>query len=170
MANLKTDKYANKLYGTVTETGANTLTYSEIKTNVSIFDKVAWIIHRLEWYLAATELDKLLGLGDSITMALTASDKAAALALNDASVIDLMTINHKDLTAVGFSDYPTPFIRDFSGLPGGGLIVSPRPLYLAAKGVSLASAVTAQCRGFFTVLELSADEYLELVDFYRIVQ
>ena len=170
MAEKKTDKFANKMYGTVTESAANTLTYAEIKTNVSVFDKAAWILHRLEWYLAATEIDKLLGLGDSITMALTSSSTPAALALADSAVIDLCTLNHKDLTAVGFSDYTTPFIRDFSNLPGGGLIIAPRPLYLAAKGVSLASAVTVQLRGYFTIMNLSADEYIELVDFYRIVQ
>jgi len=70
---------------------------------------------------------------------------------------------------VGQGLHQLPFVRDFSGLPGGGLIIAPRPLFVAVKGNSLATAVTASLRAYFTVINLSADEYLELVDFYRIV-
>jgi hypothetical protein len=40
---------------------------------------------------------------------------------------------------------------------------------VAIEGTSLASAGTAQVRGYFLQKQLKADEYLELVDFYRIV-
>lgn len=165
-----TDKYANKFYGTVSEAVAGTLAFAEIPTNVSVFDKVAWVIHRLEWYLDPTELFKLVNTGDYIRMGLCSTNSLAALSLADSGVIDMMDLSIHILTAVGFADVPMPISRDFSNLPGGGLIVAPRPLYLAVQGISLASVVTVKARGFFTVLDLNAEDYLELVDFYRIVK
>lgn len=165
-----TDKFANKFYGAVTESAANTLTFTEIQTNVDIFAKRAWILHRLEWYAPPATLDMLLAAADALTFALTSSNKLTTLGLDAAGVIDYGEISPFVATYVAASLQYKPFIRDFGNLPGGGLIIAPRPLYVAAKGVSVAAASTWQCRGYFTQLEMSADEYLELVDFYRIVQ
>lgn len=170
MALQSKDKFANKLYGACVESAANTLTFKEIQTNVDIFSKQAWILHRLEWYLSGTQVDKILQAADWISAALTSSDKLTSLDLSSPGVIDLMELGIHSLTAVGYQFTQKPFVRDFSNLPGGGLIISPRPLYVAVKGESLASAVTVAVRGYFTALTLTADEYLELVDFYRIVQ
>jgi len=163
------DNFANKFYGKVVESAANTLTFAEIKTNVSIFEKAAWVLHRLEFYLSPTDLAKLLGGGDSLKMAFTMTDKITSLGLDSAGVIDMLELQHHNLTSVGFSDIQFPVIRDFTGLPGGGIIIAPRPLFVAAQGVSLATAITIEVRGYFTMMALSADQYLDLVDFYRIV-
>lgn len=164
------DKFANKFYGYSTETAANTLTFREVSTNVDVFSKTAWILHRLEWEIPQADLDKILGTGDSITLALTSTDKITALGLDSAGVIDRMVLTSLYGSTVAFNLMTFPLIRDFSMLPGGGIIIAPRPLYVAVQGASLASAVTARVRGYFTQSTLSADEYLELVDFYRIVQ
>lgn len=165
------DVYSNKFYGTVTESAANTLTFAEIQTNIEIFSKMAWILHRLEWFLEGVQFNKLLASDDVIAMALVGSNSLSSLALNWPGVIDLLNLQIGGWgTPATAYPYSTPFIRDFSQLPGGGIIVAPRPLYLAVKGTSLASALTVSIRGYFTMKELKADEYLELVDFYRIVQ
>lgn len=166
----KTDKFANKFFGEVVGSGATTLTFEEIHTNVNIFDKIAWVLNRLEWYVPQATLDLFVATGDGLEAALTSSQQITALGLDNPSVIDLFSINRKDAGTAATAWYHyEPFIRDFSGLPGGGLIITPRPLYLAVLGVSIATAPTIRCRGYFQQLELSADEYLELVDFYRIV-
>lgn len=166
----KTDAYANKFYGTVTESGASTLTFAEIPTNVDVFTKRAWILHRLEWYTNPDNRSLLLASDDAIKIALTSSDKLTALGLDTAGVIDLLELDVVFKTAVGIAPFEQPLKRDFTELPGGGLIIAPRPLYIAVQGVSIAAAVTASVRGYFTSVDLSADEYIELVDFYRIVQ
>lgn len=164
------DIYANKFYGAATESGANTLTFSEINTNVNIFDKVAWILNRLEWYLSVATLALLQASTDTISCALSASDTIPNLSLSNPSVIDVVTIQLIAPAEVGGqAPFPTPIIRDFSSMPGGGLIIAPRPLYVAVEGVSLATAATAEVRGYFQAKSLAADEYLELIDFYRIV-
>jgi len=166
----KTDLYANKFYGRAVESAANTLTFAEIQTNVSIFEKMAWILHRLEYFVAPASMALIDDSPDSITMALTGSENITTLGLDNPAVIDTFTLGMKKFSGVGFQFTNVPIIRDFSELPGGGIVVSPRPLFMAVQGASLASAATVEMRGYFTVQALSADEYLELVDFYRIVR
>lgn len=171
MAPQNKDTYANKFFGTVTESAANTLTFSEIQTNVNIFDKVAWILHRMEWFLGeATGIGLLVANGDRIACALTSSDKITDLDLDNPSVVDLYKVERVDYgAAANMHRWEMPIIRDFTNLPGGGIIIAPRPLYVAAEGASLAAASTVSVRGYFTQKQLTPDEYLELIDFYRIV-
>ena len=165
----KKDKFANKFYGNVVESAANTLTFAEIQTGTEIFSKRAWVLSRLEYRLTSAMALLLTG-ADVLSIALTSSNKMEALSLGDAGVIDLMELSIRFFSASGFNVVQQPFIRDFSSLPSGGLIITPRPLYLAVLGTDLASAATISVRGYFTQMTLKADEYLELVDFYRIVQ
>lgn len=157
------------MYGYSTESAANTLTFREVQTNVSVFDKAAFVLHRLEWYIDATTFNLIVASDDTFRMALTSSQNITTLGLDNPAVIDLEELQGKVSSAVGFQYRDAPLIRDFSSLPGGGLIIAPRPLFIAVQGVSLASAGTAKLRAYFTIKNLSAEEYLELVDFYRIV-
>ena len=164
------DLYVNKGYGSATESAAGTLTFSEIRTNVSIFEKVAWVIQRIEWYLTQDTYNLLIDSSDHLEMALVASNAIATLGLEIPSVIDLLDVQRLLATNVGYSFQTMPIIRDFANLPGGGLIIAPRPLFVAILGVSMATPASAECRFYFTQKVLKADEYLELIDFYRIVQ
>lgn len=158
------DAFVNTAYGTVTESAAGALTFSEIQTNISIFEKIAWVISRIEWYLPPATIALIIGAPDLWHMALTASNNLTALALNAAAVIDLYE------WGAGSTNLGQPLVRDFSSLPGGGKIVAPRPLYVALLGDSMASAGSVQCRINFTSKIMTDAEYIELIDFYRIVQ
>jgi len=158
------DRYANVGYGTVTESAANTLTFSEINTNVSIFDRVAWVIQRIEWYFPAATRALLLAADDLLEMALCSSDKITTLGLNNPSVIDVYRFQFGDVVP------GMPIIRDWSMLPGGGKIITPKPLFVGGKGTSIAGAGTYQCRFLFTVVELSDADALELLHAYRVVE
>ena len=164
------DLYVNKGYGSATESAAGVLTFSEIRTNVSIFEKVAWVIQRIEWYLSQATYGLMIDGSDHIEIALTASSSIASLGLEMPSVIDLLDLQRVQATNVGFNFQIMPIIRDFANLPGGGLIIAPRPLFMAIEGISLATPASVECRFYFTQKVLKADEYLELIDFYRIVQ
>jgi hypothetical protein len=164
------DQYANKAYGSCTETAANTLTYTELPTNVDIMAKVAWVVSRIEWYFTASVTALLVGAGDRLKVALTASKAMATLSHSDAAVIDFAEFEFVLRgAAANFSLFAKPFLRDFSSLPGGGLIIAPRPLYIAVEGESLASAATASCRIYFKSIELDSASYIDLIDFYRII-
>lgn len=165
------DKFANMAFGSTTESGTTTLTFSEINTAISMHEKVAWIIHRIQWNLAYSDINKIVAETDGIVAALTVSNKMTALNLNDPAVIDVFNLlAWKFGTPASAQLYETPFIRRFTDLPGGGLIVPPRPIYVAAQGVSVASAITAECRIFFTTRKLSTEDYWELVEARRMVE
>lgn len=169
-AKVTQDVYANKAYGQCIESAANTLTYTELPTNIDIMAKIAWVISRIEWYFSADMTQLMAGGGDCIQVALTASKGMATLALSEAAVIDFAEFEFVLRgTAANFELFQKPFLRDFSSLPGGGLIVAPRPLYIAVKGTSLATPVTAGCRIYFRTVELDSSSYIDLIDFYRII-
>lgn len=163
-------RFCNKAYGSVTQSAANTLTFSEIETNVDVFSKVAWVLQRIEYYFAWASLVLLVTSADLFELALTSSNNITDLGLANASVVDKYCIMRNDCGTAGnavFHEFP--LIRDFSNLMGGGLIIAPRPLYIALDSDSIAAAGTAQMRFYFERVELNADEYLELIDYYRIV-
>jgi len=163
------DTFCNKFYATVTESVVNTLTFKEIMTNVSIFDKAAWIVQRLEWYFDVASVAQLTTAAKLIQVALTATDKTTSLGLDNPSVIDNFQLSVLYQSAVGQQLYSMPFTRDFTNLSGGGLIIAPRPLFIGLKGTGLATAAVCSLRGYFTSLSLTSDNYFELIDFYRIV-
>lgn len=166
----KTDSFANKFYGEVLESAANTLTFGEINTAVNLFSKTAWVLHALEWYVKIQHIANLDAASDCLNCALVSSDKIDTLDLSNPGVIDLFRIQLMLRSAVGYSYENMPIRRSFNDMPGGGLIIAPRPLFVAIQGEGEANASLVAVRGYFTQIDLSADEYLELVDFYRIVQ
>jgi hypothetical protein len=164
------DLFCNKFYATVEETAANTLTFEEIQTNINIFDKTAWVLERLEWYIPSASYYELAAAGDIIQAALTTSNQMDDLGLDDAAVIDMLEAKATIYgTAESANIQHHPIIRSFSQMSGGGLIIAPRPLYIAIMGTSLANPVSAQVRGYFRQVQMSPDEYIELIDFYRIL-
>lgn len=162
--------YADKFYGSVQESAANTLTFSEIMTNISIMEKWAWILHRLEWSMDLPSYDEVSAVGDMLEMALTMSNRISGLSLADAAVIDKAQQAIVVETAVGIQRELLPLIRDFTGLPGGGLIIPPRPLYVAVKGTSLANPCFVEVRGYYTPVQVSGEAYYDLLDAYRLIQ
>lgn len=167
----KMDLFANKFYATITESAANTLTFEEIPTNVDIFSKAAWILERLEWYIVQGNISEVQATADILQVALVASNNLTELSLGDAAVVDLVDITIRVQGTPAVSELMTqPFIRDFSGMAGGGLLVAPRPLYIAVQGTSLANPIVAKVRGYYRQIILDAAQYLDLVDFYRILK
>lgn len=164
------DKFVNKAFITVTESAPNTLTFAELATGVSIFEKVAWVIHRLHWFVGSVVLKELITDTDTVTLGITGNNKMSTITLDDPGVYDMMAlICTVSGTPANAFVHTTPIIRDFSTLPGGGIIVPPRPIYIAVIGSGLAAAAVASVRIEYTVMELKADEYWELVEATRIL-
>lgn len=165
------DKYVNKAFVTVTESSINTLTFAELQTGMAMFEKVAWIIHRIEWFPGNVALRELVANTDILTAALVGNNKMTALTLGDPAVYDIFSL----VAAVSGTPatqfiHSLPIIRDFSSLPGTGLIIPPRPLFVAVKGTGAAAAMIVQVRIMFTYKQLQADEYWELVEATRLIE
>lgn len=167
--NATSREFAEIVYASVTESAANTLTFQKMETGHGVLDKKAWIIHRLEFYLSATDINRLGAADDVISIALTTSNLISSLDLSSAAVIDVIEFNQLQATAVGFTLFDKPWIRSFTDLPGGGRLVLPNPLYLAVKGTSLAAAVTAKVRIVFTAMDMETDDWLQIVEQTRLL-
>lgn len=164
------DKFSNSAVITVTESAANTLTFKKLDTGIPLFEKVAWIIQRIEYFINDLAAGQFNASGDYMTLALTATSSVAFLALEDPAVIDLLQIRRSDFGAAANAYLEKmPWVKDFTSLPGGGLIVAPNPLYLAAKGNGLVAASSSLAKIFYTNYPLAVDEYWELVESRRII-
>lgn len=165
----KADSYANFAAIKVVESAANTQTSAKFAFPFSIMDKMALVISRLEYWLSTP--DKLDTTGDYVYLALTAAATITDIsAQNDPLIIDNYLYLRRDLgTAATGIIFQQPTIKDFSDLPGGGLLVAPSPLYAMAQGSGCSAANVAWFKMFYTYIELASDEYWQLVESRRII-
>jgi len=165
------DQFANSATIVCTESAAATLTYKKLETGISLFDKVAWLVNRIEYFLGVTSA--ILNTdADSMTMALsvvnTLSTIASSASWTDPALLDYFSIRRVDLGAAASGFFAImPYVKDFGSLPGGGLLIPPSPLYGAIQGVGSASAMTGVIKLHYTNVVLTPDQYWELVESRR---
>lgn len=170
------DKFANRFCVQATEAIAGTIKFFEVPTYVDAFSHKAFLMHRLEYLVSITDTAALVGAGDMIACALCSANNITSIIgsinyLAEPGLIDLMQLQFELRgAAASFQMREAPIMHDFTQLPGGGILVPARGLYVAIQGASLAAACQCVVRGWFTQVELKADEYLELVDAYRIIR
>lgn len=170
----KIDSYANIGAIGVVMSGANTLTFQELQTYISVFDKKALVIHKIIYALPNATWLELDAEADQAVFGLSTSNNftlaSAADLYNRPDVVDF---NHLYTILAG-----TPadierrigqFEKDFSTIEGGGLLVPARPLYGWMTTSGFAAAGSCYMRVYFTVKDVGVDEYWELVESTRIV-
>lgn len=162
------DKYIQYASITTLETAANTLTFGQLQTGGMLFQRRAMIFHRIEYNFGA--VSGFDAEADLLEMAIVTNNQITSLALSDPNVVHYTSARRVDFgTAASAQLYLMPIPHDFSQLPGGGLIVPAHPIYLAVQGTSLAAAQSVTARIYFTIVELSAQEFVELVEALRII-
>lgn len=161
------DMYANIIFQTVTQASANDLVFAEIDVGLNLFDKVGLLINRVEYDLTGL-VNEMQATTDAAQMGLTASNQITSLDFSERAVIDYLELDNSiHGTAANLQTFIFPFIRDFSTMPGGGILVSPKPLYLALDSTGFASAQNVTARIYFTILKLSDADYFELLESRR---
>jgi len=156
------DKYANILYERVIESSANTLTFKAISLGASLFDKIGILISRVEFYQHTAEL---AAVGDTIQFGLSASNSWAVATPAEGSIITLDTLSIADYGTAGNNQiFITPLAHDFGMLPGNGLLIAPKPLYLFVVGASLPNPGEVRMRLYFTIKKLSDSDFFELLE------
>jgi len=168
------DSFSNIAAIQVDESAANTLTYKKLETGIAVFEKVAWLISRVEYSINNLQATQLNASGDLVRLALTVSNMLSTLAsgilLTASEVLHGITVQRLDYGAAasgGLNVQPYPF--DFSNLPGGGILVPPTAIYLAVQGDSCVAANTAWARIFYTTVQLTTEDYWQLVEARRII-
>jgi len=165
---VKNDVYANMVNLTLTESAANTLTFGSIDLGLTIFQKVGLLLNRIVVEYPTQLIGDMGANNDSMALALTQSDQITSISYLQDAVVWKDTVSRRDFGAAasGFLYHHTK-IYDFSGLPGGGEIITPRPLYWASQGNGLTTTFSIYMRIFFTILELKSEEYFELLEARR---
>jgi len=162
------DKYANKAAVKVIESAAATQTSAKFAFPFSIMDKMALLINRIEYY---PDISKLNSSGDFLYLAVTAASSLTQMDdQSDPGLIDSASFSRLDIgTAASGVILDYPYIKDFSDLPGGGILVAPNPLYAMAQAVGTSAATTSWIAIYYTYMQLTADDYWQLVESRRII-
>ena len=101
------------------------------------------------------------------------STSSAVTNINDQSdpqIIDSARFTRVDFGAAasGFLLHQ-PLIKDFSSLPGGGILCAPSPLYGIIQSVGASDYLSVWVKLFYTYMELKVEEYWQLVESRRII-
>ena len=158
------DRFCNQAYINVVESAANTLTTQKLESGYSVLGSIAWVIHRLEYGLSSA-IAQMNSTGDTAQIGLVSlpSTTLTTFSMGSQAVYDFIELIRYDTgTAANANFMQSPYTKDFTNLPGGGLLIAPNPLYLAVKGAGCAGAITVPLRIYFTELELDSDLYREL--------
>lgn len=168
MAQVK-DVFAQFFRLIVTQTAANTISFSsELGFGLPVLTNQVIVLHKLIYGIPAAEVAKLTANGDEIQLGLCNSNSISSLAFNLSELYDRCTVS-THLGAAGQFILNTDIVHDFSGLPGGGLLIPATSVYLGADSTGLATAGTFELRGLFTFKTLKANEYLELAQRLKVL-
>lgn len=168
-AKTKIDSYANVAALKVTESAANTQTSTKFAFPFSIMDKMGILMHRIEYEV--TNGANLAASVDRVTMALTTAASVTDITdVTDPQIIDSVRFTRYDFGAAASGILlRQPFVKDFSSLPGGGVLMAPNPLYMMVEGFSVAAAFIVQVRLYYTYMNMTTEEYWQLVESRRII-
>lgn len=158
------DVYPNRAFERLTLSAANTLTFVQLQFGVGLFQGIAAIINRIEWFPPIATIQELLTGADTLEMALTNRDDLANLDPTNQSVLakkNIIPLQVGAVTSLTHERYP--MISDYSTMPGGGLIVPANPLYVGMITTGFAAAAVVDIVVYLLFKQLTDAEYIELV-------
>lgn len=157
-------KYCSQTIISMTESAAGTLTFTRLETGIAPLERIGWVLHKIIWRIATGTFALMTTAGDSVELGVTISDNMSSLADTNPAVLKRRNVLRADWGTAGSGQLVDPeFVDDFSMLPGGGLLMLPNPVYGAIQGSGLASAATAVARLYFSQIQMSQDDYFNLV-------
>lgn len=163
------DEFSNIAAMYIQEATADTFTAQKFDFPVSVLDKVGIVISRIEYYFGS--LANLNSSGDWVMAGLAVTKSVSDITdIEDPTILDSCCYTRLDIgTAASGLVLERPVIRDLSTLPGGGILVSPNPLYGIMDSLGAGGVMGVSIRMYYTMRELAADEYWQLVESRRII-
>ena len=168
----KKEAFAQWGYLRVVESAANTLTYNGLSVFSNVLGQKAMVIHRIQYAPTFSTIALLAAANDILTFGMSGTDAATAPDYASAEFYDVNDLMYIADGTPATSERPmNPLVeKDFTGLPSGGILVPADRLFAFAQGANLASAGTVDVRFAYTIMELSAAEYLELAQSMRVLR
>lgn len=161
------DSYVNVAYLGCTLSAPNTLTFAKLDVITGALlgaKQYGMLIERAEFAVSSAAIGEMTTTLDLVDAAITVSNGMADISAARPEVIFDYVLSRHDLgVAASGAFLERPYVRDFTQLSGGGLLIPADRVFLGATSVGLASAATIHCRLYYTVVELDASTYLELL-------
>ena len=166
-----TDRYSNIASIGVTQSAANSITFAELLTGISLGQGIGMVIDQIDYYIDTVLVDMILNT-DRIAVAWTVSSAPPSLLLSsavaDSRIIHLATMAEPaDGVANNSNTNPMIFPISFQFFPG--LIVASPRLFFGIHSTGFTGNRSAQSRLYFRYLDLTSQEYLELAEAFILV-
>ena len=160
MAARATDLYTNRALVDLTMTAANTLSFTQVRFAVGLFQGVALVISRIEYFVTESGLRELAAVTDSLEFGITLRDDLVTI---DPSNLSVLTQYKIVAMGAGTEVFEMPFISHFENLPEGGMLVPANPLFFAVATAGAAAATRVRGVIYYRFKTLSDKEYLEIL-------
>ena len=162
------DKYANLASLALTMSAADTETFGELLTGISLGQGRGMLIDQIDYYFDQGTIALMVGVGDEMLVGWTSSAQASALGFARRTTIHAMNLNQGPVIGTPASAgglVRQPFIHQFNP----PIVVAAPRLFLAAASASLGTAGIVSSRIYFRYITLTALEYLELAETFVLV-
>lgn len=156
------DRFRNVLSIEVTQSAADTLTFQEVPTGVSLGQGLGIVIDEISYYPNHANIRELDADTDTLMMALTTSDQPDDIAdYSDSRIVDTVALlSHVVGTAGNFQVHELPIRTEFTP----PIILATPRLFLAVDTAGFGAAATARVRVAFRYVKLTPQEYLEVAE------
>jgi len=165
------DRFANIATLELTLSGANTLTFQELRTNTGIDadrkSATALLIDEIDYFVGTAVLAEMTASGDVIVGGLTISNAVTDLTdFTDRRILDTFLYQRGDLGTAA-SGWMHTFPLRHQWFPP--MIVGERSVFLGMVTTGLASAAVLRCRIYYRVVTLTQGEFIEIAEVFRLV-
>lgn len=158
-----TDAYSNRSFIDITMSAANTITFSQLRFAVGTFQGVGLLLHKIDYYPLTSTIQEIVAAADVLQMGFTVRDDLTTLDPSNQAVISTKEyVLNRAATAEG-EIHMSPNIDSFEGLPQGGLLIPPNPLYAAMNSAGFAAAGRFRAMLYYSFIQLSDRESVELL-------
>ena len=162
------DKYSNLASATVTQTAADTETFAEMLTGISLGQGRGMLIDQVDYFFPQAVVELLSATGDNLRFGWTTSNATAALGALARTTIHMMQLMKGPIigTPASGSELLVLPLSDKFDPP---LIVAAPRLFVAVASTSLGAVASITSRIYFRYVELTDREYLELAESFVLV-
>lgn len=162
------DRYTNLATANVVESAANTITFVELLTGISLGQGTGMLIDQIDYYPTKVSLQLLAANPDTLHFGWFTSNASTGFNATDRRIIHHAVLNAETVigtAASAMSIFRLPLQFKFSP----PIIVAAPRLYLGVSGTSLSAAANVESRLYFRYIPLTDKEYLELAETFILV-
>lgn len=165
------DKYANIMTFSAQEPASGTINFSEVQTNVGIDSSrktgVAILIDEIDYFPSAATIELMTVSGDDLEMGITISSAVTNLLnMTDRRILHSAKLHRFDFGTAGSGALiRVPMAHQF--FPP--LIMAERQIFLGVISAGLASGAIVDARIYYRTVQITAEEFVEIAEVFRLV-